>query len=93
MVRREEELNLASHRSRRDQETLLEARGQLENLEAQMSETQEQLERETEKRKSLEEEKERLEERVTRVEEQRRQREGSGPQQADSHTVRTLTSQ
>ncbi|XP_019957525.2 A-kinase anchor protein 9 isoform X4 [Paralichthys olivaceus] len=86
VVRKEEELNLASQRSRMDQETLLEARAQLENLEAQISETQEQLEREMERRKSLEDEKERLEERLTRVEEQRRQREGSGTQQADSHS-------
>uniref|UniRef100_A0A3B4UKF2 Pericentrin/AKAP-450 centrosomal targeting domain-containing protein n=1 Tax=Seriola dumerili TaxID=41447 RepID=A0A3B4UKF2_SERDU len=83
VVRKEEEMTLASQRSRRDQETLLEARAQLESLEVRMSATQEQLEREVERRKSLEEEKERLEEKLTRA----GQREGSGPQQADSHSV------
>ncbi|XP_023282064.1 A-kinase anchor protein 9-like, partial [Seriola lalandi dorsalis] len=46
VVRKEEEMTLASQRSRRDQEMLLEARAQLESLEARMSATQEQLERE-----------------------------------------------
>uniref|UniRef100_A0A8P4KIH0 Pericentrin/AKAP-450 centrosomal targeting domain-containing protein n=1 Tax=Dicentrarchus labrax TaxID=13489 RepID=A0A8P4KIH0_DICLA len=70
VVRKEEELNLASQRSRRDQEALLEARAQLERLESQMSEAQEQLEREMERRKR-----------------QRGGKEGSGPLQADGHTV------
>lgn len=87
VVRKEEELTLASQRSRRDQEALLEARAQLESREAQMSETQEQLDREMERRKGLEDEKERLEERLTQVGEQRGQRDRSGPQQADSHSV------
>ncbi|XP_039977214.1 A-kinase anchor protein 9 isoform X2 [Xiphias gladius] len=87
VVRKEEELTLASQRSRRDQEALLEARSQLESREAQMSETQEQLDREMERRKGLEDEKERLEERLTQVGEQRGQRDRSGPQQADSHST------
>lgn len=87
VVRKEEELTLGSQRSRRDQEALLDARAQLERLEARMSEAQEQLERETERRKSLEEEKERLEERLNQLGEQRGGREGSGPPQADGHTV------
>ncbi|KAF7664098.1 hypothetical protein LDENG_00189000 [Lucifuga dentata] len=75
VVRKEEELSLATQRSRRDQEALLEARAQLESLETQMSEVQEQLEREVERRRSLEEEKERLEERLAQLGEQR----GHGP--------------
>ncbi|XP_067468950.1 A-kinase anchor protein 9 isoform X1 [Thunnus thynnus] len=82
VVRKDEELTLTGQRSRRDQEALLEARSQLENLEARMSEAQEQLETELERRKSLEEEKERLEERLVQLGEQR-EREGSGPLQAD----------
>lgn len=89
VVRKDEELTLGSQRSRRDQEALLEARAQLERLEAQMSEAQEQLERETERRKSLEEERERLEERLNQLGEQRGGREGGGPLQADGHTVST----
>nr|XP_046273438.1 A-kinase anchor protein 9 isoform X2 [Scatophagus argus] len=90
VVRKEEELTLGSQRSRRDQEALLEARAQLERLEAQMSEmsqmSQGQLEREMERRKSLEEEKERLVETLNQFREQRRDREESGPPQADDHT-------
>ncbi|XP_035801753.2 A-kinase anchor protein 9 isoform X3 [Amphiprion ocellaris] len=67
VVRKEEELTLASQRSRRDQEALLEARAQLERLEVQMSEVQEQLENELDRRRSLEEEKERLEERLNQL--------------------------
>lgn len=84
VVRKEEELTLGSQRSRRDQEALLEARAQLEGLEARMSEAQEELEREMERRKSLEEEKEGLEERLNQFREQRGGREESGPLQADS---------
>lgn len=87
VVRKEEELTLGSQRSRRDQEALLEAQAQLERLEAQMSETQEQLEREVETRRRLEEEKDRLEERLNQFREQRGAREGSGPLQADGHSV------
>ncbi|KAF1381708.1 hypothetical protein PFLUV_G00156810 [Perca fluviatilis] len=86
VVRKEEELTLGSQRSRRDQEALLEARAQLESLEARMSEAQEQLQREMEKRKSVEEEKERLEERLNQLGEERGGREGSGPLQADGHS-------
>lgn len=87
VVRKEEELTLGSQRSRRDQEALLEARAQLEGLEARMSEAQEELEREMERRKSLEEEKEGLEERLNQFREQRGGREESGPLQADSDSV------
>lgn len=87
VVRKEEELTLGSQRTRRDQEALLEARAQLERLEARRSEAQEQLEREMERRKSLEEEKERLEERLNQFREQRGGMEGSGPLQADGHSV------
>ncbi|XP_069032331.1 A-kinase anchor protein 9 isoform X1 [Embiotoca jacksoni] len=86
VVRKEEELTLASQRSRREQEALLEARVQLERLEAQMSEVQEQLGRELERRKCLEEEKERLEERLNQFGEQRGERDGSGPLQADGQS-------
>lgn len=78
VVRKEEELTLASQRSRRDQEALLEARAQLQGLEAQMSEVQEQLESELDRRRSLEEEKERLEGRLNQLGE----RGASGPLQA-----------
>lgn len=87
VVRKEEELTLGSQRSRRDQEALLEARAQLERLEAQTSEAQELLQREMEERKSLEEEKERLEEKLKQFREQRGEREGGGPLQADGHSV------
>lgn len=87
VVRKEEELTLGSQRSRRDQEALLEARALLESLEARMSEAQEQLQREMEKRKSVKEEKERLEQRLNQLGEQRGEREGSGPLQADGHSV------
>ncbi|XP_058475403.1 A-kinase anchor protein 9 isoform X2 [Solea solea] len=90
VVRKEEELMLLSQRSRRDQEALMEARTQLENLRAQISGTQEQLEREMERRRSLEEEKERLEERVNQVGEQQGQRQESGPQQTDRHSPSAL---
>ncbi|KAM7373294.1 hypothetical protein PAMP_008158 [Pampus punctatissimus] len=82
VVRKEEELTLTSQRSRRDQEALLEARAQLENLEVQMSEAQEQLEKELERRKRLEGEKERLQESLARLGE----KEGSRPLQADGHS-------
>lgn len=84
VVRRDEEMTLASQRSMRDQEALLEAQAQLESLDARLLETQEQLEREVERRKVLEEEKERLEERLNRA----GQREESGAPQAASHSVR-----
>lgn len=87
VVRKEEELNLGSQRSRRDQEALLEARAQLERLEVRMSETQEQLEGETERRKGLEKEKEKLEERLHQSGEQRGGREGSAPLQGDGQSV------
>ncbi|XP_030003529.1 A-kinase anchor protein 9 [Sphaeramia orbicularis] len=86
-VRKEEELTLVSQRSRRDQEALLEARAQLESLEARTSEVQEQLEREVERNKHLEEEKDRLEERLGQHGEQRGEREGSGGLQADAHSA------
>lgn len=87
-VRKEQELTLASQKSRRDQEALLEAQVQLENLEARMLEVQEQLETEMERRKCLEEEKDRLEEKLARLGQQRGgEQEGSRPQQADSHNV------
>uniref|UniRef100_A0A672Z8R3 A kinase (PRKA) anchor protein 9 n=1 Tax=Sphaeramia orbicularis TaxID=375764 RepID=A0A672Z8R3_9TELE len=86
-VRKEEELTLVSQRSRRDQEALLEARAQLESLEARTSEVQEQLEREVERNKHLEEEKDRLEERLGQHGEQRGEREGSGGLQADAHSL------
>lgn len=84
VVRRDEEMTLASQRSMRDQEALLEAQAQVESLDARLLETQEQLEREVERRKALEEEKERLEERLNRA----GQREESGAPHADSHSVR-----
>ncbi|XP_075961781.1 A-kinase anchor protein 9 isoform X4 [Anarhichas minor] len=93
VVRKDEELTLGSQRSRRDQEALLEARAQLEGLEAQMSEAQEQLEREMERRKSLEGEKERLEERLNQLVEQRGGREGSGHLQADGDIQAVLHSE
>lgn len=80
VVRKDEELALASQQSRQDQEALLEARAQLERLQARMSEVQEQLEKELERRKSLEEKKERLEDRLN-------QWTASGPLQADSPSV------
>ena len=83
MVRREEDLTLTNQRSRRDQEALLEARAQLEKLEARMSEVQEQLDGELERRRSLEEEKERLQERLNQL----GKREGSGHPQTDSQSV------
>uniref|UniRef100_A0A3Q3QEQ2 Pericentrin/AKAP-450 centrosomal targeting domain-containing protein n=1 Tax=Monopterus albus TaxID=43700 RepID=A0A3Q3QEQ2_MONAL len=86
VVRKEEELTLASQRSRQDKEALLKAQAQLENLEAQMCEAQEQLERELQRRRSLEEEKERLEEMLNQLGEKRGER-GTEPQQADSHSV------
>ncbi|XP_010789773.1 A-kinase anchor protein 9 isoform X3 [Notothenia coriiceps] len=86
VVRKEEELNLGSQRSRRDQEALLEARAKLERLEVRMSETQEQLEGETERRKGLEEEKEKLEERLHQSGEQRGGREGSALLQGDGQS-------
>uniref|UniRef100_A0A3Q3IZ37 Pericentrin/AKAP-450 centrosomal targeting domain-containing protein n=1 Tax=Monopterus albus TaxID=43700 RepID=A0A3Q3IZ37_MONAL len=85
VVRKEEELTLASQRSRQDKEALLKAQAQLENLEAQMCEAQEQLERELQRRRSLEEEKERLEEMLNQLGEKRGER-GTEPQQADSHS-------
>lgn len=84
VVRKEEKLTLASQRSRRDQEALLEAHTQLESLEAQKLDVQDQLEREMERRRSLEEEKERLQERLKQLEEQRGERSGSV---ADVHSV------
>ncbi|XP_075995305.1 A-kinase anchor protein 9 [Genypterus blacodes] len=65
VVRKEEELTLATQRSRRDEEALLEARAQLQSLGERAEEAQEQLEREVEQRRRLEGEKERLEERLT----------------------------
>lgn len=88
VVRKEEETTLASQRSQRDQEALLEARAQLESLDTRLLETQEQLEREVERRRSLEEEKERLEERLNRA----GRREESGAQQVDGHSVRITES-
>ncbi|XP_028452594.1 A-kinase anchor protein 9 isoform X6 [Perca flavescens] len=90
VVRKEEQLTLGSQRSRRDHEALLQARAQLESLEARMSEAQEQLQREMEKRKSVEEEKERLEERLNKLGEERGGREGSGPLQADGHSFKSV---
>lgn len=55
VVRKEEELTLASQRSKRDEEALLEARAQLEVLRAHMSDVQQQLKKELETRKRLEE--------------------------------------
>lgn len=90
VVQRDEELTLAGQRLRRDQEALQEAWAQLERLErleTHMSETQEQLKREMEQRRSLQEEKERLEEKLEQFREQKGGRDGSGPVQADGHTV------
>lgn len=67
VVRKEEELTLGAQRMRREQETLQEARAQLEGLKARMQEVQEQLGRETERGKVLEEEKGRLEERISQL--------------------------
>ncbi|CAN9503692.1 unnamed protein product [Ophioblennius macclurei] len=64
VVRRDEELTLGAQRSRRDQEELLEARTQMETLQAQMLEVQEQLEAELDRRMVLEEEREKMEERL-----------------------------
>lgn len=89
MVRKEEELTLVSQRSRRNEEALLEARTQLESLEARMLEAQEKLERELERRRSLEEEKKRLEDRLNRIGQQREDKTESGPLQADGHNVST----
>nr|XP_057903449.1 A-kinase anchor protein 9 isoform X2 [Doryrhamphus excisus] len=66
-VRKEEELTLAGHKSRQNQEALLEAQVRLENLEARLLETREQLEMEADRRRSLEEERERLEERLAHM--------------------------
>ncbi|XP_072226072.1 A-kinase anchor protein 9 isoform X3 [Leuresthes tenuis] len=88
VVRREEDLTLTNQRSRRDQEALLEARAQLEKLEARMSEVQEQLDGELERRRSLEEEKERLQERLNQL----GKREGSGHPQTDSQSPAILHS-
>uniref|UniRef100_A0A3Q1JLZ9 A kinase (PRKA) anchor protein 9 n=1 Tax=Anabas testudineus TaxID=64144 RepID=A0A3Q1JLZ9_ANATE len=74
-------------RSRHDQEALLEARAQLESLEARMLEAQEKLERELERRRSLEEEEERLEDRLNQVGEQRGERKESRLLQTDSHNL------
>lgn len=87
VVRKEEELTMASQRSRRDEQVLLEARTQLESLEARMLEAQEKLERELERRRSLEEEKKRLEERLNRIGEQRKEKTERDPLQADGHKV------
>lgn len=73
VVRKEGELNLVNPRWKRDQEALLEAQDQLQELGAQLSETQKQLEMEMKRRRSVEEEKERLEERLARVAELRGQ--------------------
>ncbi|XP_045915257.1 A-kinase anchor protein 9 isoform X4 [Micropterus dolomieu] len=86
VVRKEEELTLGTQRSRWDQEALLEARAQLQQLEARMSEAQEQLEREMERRKILEEEKDRLEERLNQSGDQRGGRKESGPLQVHGHS-------
>ncbi|XP_061753520.1 A-kinase anchor protein 9 isoform X2 [Nerophis ophidion] len=59
-VRKQEELTLVGHKSRGNQQALLEAQVRLENLEAQLLGTQEQLEREVERRRTLEEERDRL---------------------------------
>lgn len=67
VVRKEEELTLANQRSKRDQDKLQEAKGQLEQLTVRMSEVQQQLDRELEKSKSLEKEKKRLEERQNQL--------------------------
>ncbi|KAM9737616.1 A-kinase anchor protein 9 isoform 2-T2 [Menidia menidia] len=67
VVRREEEQTLANQRSRREQEALLEARAQLEKLQAGASVVQEQLEKEVTRRRTLEGEKERLEERLKQL--------------------------
>ncbi|XP_038135289.1 A-kinase anchor protein 9 isoform X4 [Cyprinodon tularosa] len=67
VVRKEEELTLANQRSKRDQDKLQEAKGQLEQLTVRMSEVQQQLDRALEKSKSLEKEKKRLEERQNQL--------------------------
>lgn len=78
VVRKEEELTLASQRSRHNQEALLEARAQLESLEARMLEAQEKLERELQRRRNLEEKEERLEDKLNQSGEQRGERTESG---------------
>ncbi|XP_061903612.1 A-kinase anchor protein 9 isoform X1 [Entelurus aequoreus] len=60
-VRKQEELTVVGHKSKGNQQALLEAQVRLENLEAQLLGTREQLEREVERRRTLEEERDRLE--------------------------------
>ncbi|XP_054618970.1 A-kinase anchor protein 9 isoform X4 [Dunckerocampus dactyliophorus] len=66
-VRKEEELVLVGHKSRKNHEALLEAQIRVENLKAELLETREQLETEVERRRSLEKERERLEGRLAQT--------------------------
>ncbi|XP_077363788.1 uncharacterized protein akap9 isoform X3 [Festucalex cinctus] len=66
VLRKDEELTLAGLKARQHNEALLDARAQLESLEARLSETRDLLANEEARRRGLEEDKERLEERLAR---------------------------
>ncbi|XP_077405564.1 A-kinase anchor protein 9 isoform X4 [Vanacampus margaritifer] len=78
VLRKDEALTLAGLKARQHNEALLDARAQLESLEARLSETRDLLANEAARRRSLEEDKERLEERLAREG-------GAGPLPAPHH--------